>query len=536
MSRLACAMTSAWMLGGCAIESQDPVDPVEPVEIVELGPAAAISPAVLPGTVYNLTGRTMPTAAATAINIDTRLAMTFDGAPVLGTGTVQIFRQSDDALVDTIQVGAETDAIGFAGQNPVRRVKLERLLSTSQNTLTIVPHHARLAYATAYYVGINTGVITGAALNGKAFNGIGKAGGWSFTTKAAPASSLTTLTVDDTGIADFRTVQGALDHAMKNIARDTAVTINVRNGTYEELLFLRGKNNVRIAGESRDGVVIRYRNFDGLNPGTGGSQAPTATTTTGGRSVFLIEATDLLTLDTLTIRNTMLRSTSGGSQAETIYFNNDAGRLIAKNASFFSEQDTVQVKGYSWFFSSLIAGNVDFIWGGNRVALFENSEIRSVGDTTNASSGGFIVQARTVSATDKGFVFLNSRLTHGPGPGPAAGDVPTGSRAATFLARSPGTATTNDNVAYVNCQMDTHIIPKGWAFNTAGQPTPNPAVATAARGWREFGTRTLSGAAVNLATRIGGHILTSAEVAAGFSNRAQIFAAFGGGAGWNPQP
>jgi len=36
-----------------------------------------------------------------------------------------------------------------------------------------------LAYATTYYVGINTGVITGAALGGKAFNGIGKAGAWS---------------------------------------------------------------------------------------------------------------------------------------------------------------------------------------------------------------------------------------------------------------------------------------------------------------------------------------------------------------------
>ena len=42
--------------------------------------------------------------------------------------------------------------------------------------------------------------------------------------------------------------------------------------------------------------------------------------------------------------------------------------------------------------------------------------------------------------------------------------------------------------------MDTHFIPRGWAFNTAGQPTPNPAVATAASGWRESGTRTLSGA------------------------------------------
>ncbi|HEX3757208.1 MAG TPA: pectinesterase family protein [Kofleriaceae bacterium] len=530
MNQRSCLITGVWMLASCTAEPGDPTDSIDPEA------TAAISPAALPTTVYNLTGRTSPAAGATAVNIDTPLTLTFDGPPVLGTGTVQILRQSDDAVVDTIKIGAETDEIGFPGQDRVRRVNLERLLSVSASTLRIVPHHAKLAYATAYYVGINTGVVTGAALSGKAFNGIGKAGAWTFTTKAAPASSLTTLTVNDDGVADFRTVQGALDFVTKNAARDTAVTINVRNGTYQELLFLRNKNNVHIVGESRTGVIVQYRNFDGLNSGTGGSQTAGATPPTGGRSVFLIETADLLTLDTLTLRNTMLRSTSVGSQAETIYFNNDGGRLIAKNATFLSEQDTVQVKGYSWFFNSLIAGNVDFIWGGNRVALFENSEIRSVGDTTNASSGGFIVQARTVSAADKGFVFLNSRLTHGPGPGPAAGDVPTGSRAATYLARSPGTSTTFDNVAYINCQMDTHVIPRGWAFNTAGQPVPNPATATAASGWREFGTTTLSGAAVNLATRIGGHLLTTSEVAAGFSSRAQIFAAFGGGAGWNPQP
>src|SRR5262249_9031481 len=213
MSRLACLMTSSWILTSCAVELSDPVDPVD----LEL--AAVISPAALPGTVYNLTGRTSPAAGATAINIDTRLTMTFDGPPVLGTGTVQIFRQSDDALVDTIKIGAEIDAIGFPGQDRVRRVNVERLLSVSGNTLRIVPHHAKLAYATTYYVGIETGAVTGAALSGKAFNGIGKAGSWTFTTKAAPASSLTTLVVDDDGVADFRTVQGALDHVVKNVAR-----------------------------------------------------------------------------------------------------------------------------------------------------------------------------------------------------------------------------------------------------------------------------------------------------------------------------
>jgi pectin methylesterase-like acyl-CoA thioesterase len=232
----------------------------------------------------------------------------------------------------------------------------------------------------------------------------------------------------------------------------------------------------------------------------------------------------------------MLRSTTASSQAETLYFNNDAGRLIARNATFLSEQDTVQLKGYAWFFNTLVAGNVDFIWGNNRVALFENSEIRSVGDTTSTTSGGYLVQARTVTAADKGFVFLNSRLTHGPGPGPAAGDVPTGANAATYLARGPGLLTSFDNVAFVNCQMDNHVIPIGWAYNVNGQPASNPAVPSAASGWREFGTTDLAGAPLDLATRLGGYVLTADEFAAGFSSRAQIFAAFGGGAGWNPQP
>jgi pectin methylesterase-like acyl-CoA thioesterase len=530
MNRLACLTTSLLAFAGCALEI---------TESAESEDTSTQTASILaqPTTTYNLTGRTTPAAAATAVHIDTRLTITFDAPPALATaGTVEIFRKSDDVRVDVLKIGPEIDALGFPGQDRLRMVNVERLIATSGSTVTIIPHHAKLAYGTEYYVAIADGVITGTAINGKAFTGIGRIGNWSFTTKQAPATGVTSLVVDDGGTADFRTVQGALDHVMKNVARDVAVTINVRNGTYQELLFLRTKNNVNIVGESRNGVIIQYRNFDGLNPGTGGSQAPGSAAPTGGRAVFLAEGADLLTLNNLTLRNTMLRSTSVSSQAETLYFNNDAGRLIAKNATFLSEQDTVQVKGYSWFFNSLVAGNVDFIWGGNRVALFENCEIRSVGDTVNANSGGYVVHARTVSAADKGFVFLNSRLTHGPGPGPQARDVPTGTRAATYLARSPGRTTSFDNVAFVNCQMDTHVIPVGWAYNVAGQPVPNPAVASAASGWRERGTTTLTGAPVNLAARVGGHLLSAGEVASGFANRAQIFARFGGGVGWNPQP
>ena len=498
---------------------------------------ATISPEFVQSTtVYTLTGRTIPAASEPAAYVDGRLAIVFDTQPSLGTtGSIRIFRKADDALVDVIKPRDELDAIGFPGQDQVRVVRVDGLISVAGNTATIVPHHAKLAYGTEYYVAIAGSVFTGTALAGTPFDGIGKVGNWSFTTSAAPPAGLSSLVVDDDGPADFRTVQGALDYAMKNTARDAPVTVNVRDGTYRELLFLRGKNNVSIVGESRDGTLIQYRNSEAVNGGTGASQPVGAGAPGGGRSVFLVETSDLLTLDTLTIRNTMLRTATSG-QAETVYFNNDAGRLIAKNASFLSEQDTLQLKGYSWFYSVLVAGNVDFIWGNNRVAVFENSEIRSVGDTVNATSGGYVVQARSVTAADKGFVFLNSRLTHGAGPGPQAGDVPTGANAATYLARSPGGTASFDNVAFVNCQMDSHIIPIGWAYNTNGQPIPNPAVASAASGWREYGTTDLAGNPVSLATRVGGDQLTDAEFAAGFSTRAQLFAAFGGGTGWNPQP
>ncbi|HWW70537.1 MAG TPA: pectate lyase, partial [Duganella sp.] len=69
-----------------------------------------------------------------------------------------------------------------------------------------------------------------------------------------------------------------------------------------------------------------------------------------------------------------------------------------------------------------------------------------------------------------------------------------------------------------------------------GQPAPNPVVPTAASGWREYGSTTLGGDPINLAARVGGFQLSATDVAAGFANRALVFSAWNGGAGWDPQP
>jgi pectate lyase len=474
-----------------------------------------------------------PAPAASAVNPDASLKLVFDNPPTLGTsGSIRVFRRSDDALVDVIHVSGETDNIGYPGQALVRRVNVTPI-KISGNTVTIKLHSSKLAYGTAYYVAIGDGVFNGATIGGIPFVGLGKLASWTFTTKAS-APTASTVTVDDDGSADFSSVQGALNYAMQHFAKSTPVTINVRNGTYEELLWLNGKDNVTIKGESRDGVTIQYKNYDSFNPGTGASQSATVSgAPAGGRAIMLVESSDLLTLDTLSFNNTTIRSPSISGQAETLYFNSD-GRMIAKNANFYSEQDTLNTKGWVWFYHSLVSGNVDFIWGGSHAALFEESEIRSVGDSASASSGGFVVQARVPAATDIGYVFLNSSLTHGPGPGPLHGDVPAGS---TYLARSPGGTSTWDNVSYINCKMDVHVASVGWAgLGVNGQPAPNPAVATADAGWREYGSTDLSGTPLNLAARVGGYILSDSDVASRFATRAQVFAAYGGGAGWNPQP
>jgi pectate lyase len=496
--------------------------------------AATIAPQfVQPTQVYAMRGASFPEATAAGVHVDTTLKLVFDKPPTLGSsGSIRIFRKADDALVDVIRLSGETDALGYEGQALVRKVNTTPI-RIAGNTVTIKPHSNKLAYGQEYYVAIADGVFTNTSLGGTPFVGLGRAAGWSFATKdGAPAGS--SVTVDDDGEADFRTVQGALNHAMQHFSKAEPVTITVKNGSYEELLYLNGKDNVTIRGESRDGVMISQTNHETMNPGTGSSQSATASgTPSGGRAVMLVEAADMLVLDTLSLKNTTIRSSSISAQAETIYFNSE-GRLVAKNASFYSEQDTLNLKGWSWFYRTLVEGNVDFIWGSSRAALFEESEIRSVGDSANASSGGYVLQARVPTAADIGYVFLNSALTHGPGPGPLRGDVPTG---ATYLARSPGGTATWDNIAFIHCRMDTHVAPVGWAgLGVNGQPAPNPTVARADAGWREFGSRDMAGNPLDLRARAGGFILSESDVAARFATREKVFAGYGNGVGWNPQP
>ena len=311
-----------------------------------------------------------------------------------------------------------------------------------------------------------------------------------FTVKKAPTGS--TLKVAAYGSAEFCTVQGALSFASRAFKPDDAVTIEVADGTYREMLFLRNRNNVTIRGASREKTVIAYPNNDSYETGSGASvlarpSAGASIGKSGGRSVFLVEGCDNLVLEDLTIENTYSIPSHKG-QAETIYCNS-ANRMTIENCSLISWQDTFLKKGKVWVHNSLIAGHVDYIWGYPEACLFEDCEIRS-------RAGGYIVQARIQSVSHKGFVFLNCRLTAEEGV--ADGKM--------YLARSGGSADYFDNVVFVGCTMGSVIAPAGWYTS----PAPNPAAPTATSGWREYGSVDASGKAVS-GHNSSGRVLTATE-------------------------
>lgn len=523
----------------------------------------------------------IPAPGDTHAHVDSPLEIVFDEPPSLGvSGKINIYRVSDNALADSIDISDALVSASGETQTAVPRANTEidalgggvtsiggrarwvyyTPVRIKGNTAVIKLHDGKLAYNTAYYVTIEAGVLAG-TLRGADFTGIADPSIWTFTT-GNPPSSYSNVSVAARGPADFRSVQGALNWIMEHCAAGAAATFNcntsatakqirIRNGVYEELLFLRGVDHLTLTGESRLGTRIQYDNFENYNPGTGGSAvAPLDTNSDegtgtrrrlgGGRPVLLIEGGDLVKLTRFTLQNTHVRAANINNQAETLYFNSSVpsgSRFMATDMSFLSTQDTIQTKGWAWFYRSLIQGDVDFIWGSPFAALFEQSEIRTGVNATNPANGGYVMQSRAFYGYP-GFIVLDSKLTRQDG-------VPDNS---TYLARSAGVGTngfcsslytsgpvTNpnlfcDNVAYIRTRMGPHIRAEGWLST----PPPNQ-LPTGISGWRESFSRNLRGRPLDLSGRDTTIASYSVDLST-LDTRAEVFASWNNGEGWAPAP
>lgn len=434
----------------------------------------------------NIGNLVYPKIGTTTAYADGEIAITFDSIPVIAdeSGEILICDYNTDATVDTIKLSGDSFIISDRGTQTVKvgsqRVRIDG------NTLYIAPHNNALAYNTKYYVAIPNGVISG-TLNGVSFTGFSPSQKtWNFTTKSAPTiSNGQTITVDGSqnSTATFRTVQAALDAAKSY----NNLVIEIAPGTYRELLTYKKDYNVTLKGTGSApygaDVVIEYKNGEKVNSGT------------AMRPLAYLASSGTITLVNLTLKNAADKASYG--QAETIYFDRDTGKLVAKNCSFISRQDTLLTKGYNWFYQCYIEGDTDFIWGYSLVSLYEQCKIKLV------SNGSIISHARC-QQSHKGYVFLNCDI-----------EAVTGTN---YLARDmSGTESNYDNIAFINCKI-TGAGTLNW--DNSFEPTPK-GQASALTGWKYYNLTNGSGVPYSLDSPYD-YELTQAEYEAGYASRELI--------------
>lgn len=413
--------------------------------------------------------------AGDAACIDTPLRLTFDRPPVLtGVGRIEVFRLSDGAPVEAIELSAERHVDRF-GANGGAMLRYEPVWLEG-NTAHIRLRTRALAPGESYRVRISPGVFKDA--DGPEFAAVSE--GWTFKTKTAMARNPDRITVAADGTGDFCTIQGAVDHAEPH--RDRRVVIFVRKGRYREMVRIgRERRNIQLVGEDRKGTILSYTNNDKLNPGW------------IQRAVLGVEADDFV-LENLTVHNT---TPYRGSQAEAVTLN--AERCVLRNANLLSYQDTLNLSGRVYVADCYIEGDVDYVWGYG-TAFFERCELRSMHD-------GYIVQARNTGRA--GYFFLDCRLTAAP------------EAKKMWLARIETTRFPESHVAFIRCAMATHIRPAGWEI--AGE-------ARSRLRFEEFCSTDLDGNPLDLSVRDAAAKQLTAEQAAAYS-AAEILK---GTDGWAP--
>jgi uncharacterized protein YjdB len=433
-----------------------------------------------------------PAPGSTSAYAEGEIAITFDNTPTLNNGgSINIYKRSDQSLVDTIYFDGDSQAL-FSAKMGVGN----QMVRVSGNTVYIRPHVGALAYNTAYYVAIPNFAIT-AKLNGADFAGLSDncdVASWNFTTKSVPTIDATNVTVDGSTscTATFHSIQGALSYLGAN-STDTNITIKVAAGTYYELLRYEGTvagQTVAIVGPAGnsygDTCVISYTNGNNYK-GNGSTQT---------RPSFYFKGANLV-LKNIKLVNTGTKAAV--AQAETIYFASGWGyTMAAYNCGFSSWQDTIQTSGRNWFYKCYIEGNTDFIWGTADAALFENCslKVRNDGDAsaktqsiavarTSAWIGGTQPTATAVfSSTNpagtigKGYVFVNNTIY--------VDTIPA------TLGRDAGTGSFYDQVAFINNSFsgtgsisnDTANKNVSWAYSTS--PLVLSATTYGYVGWKQL--------------------------------------------------
>jgi pectin methylesterase-like acyl-CoA thioesterase len=237
--------------------------------------------------------------------------------------------------------------------------------------------------------------------------------------------------VSDDGTGDFNTVQGAIDSIPDHNPRP--VTVFIKNGMYEEIVYFRNKANITILGEDRDKAVVFYANNEVFNPhpvNVRTNEVPG--TFPSRRAAFAVDHCRRIRLENLTIKTTAY------GQAEGLLLNGE--EIIVRRVTIVGSGDALQSNGPAYFDDCRIVGDGDTILG-RGPAFFNHCEL---------SSQGPYMWIRNTSASH-GFVFVNCKFQ-------------TRGKQDTIIARSPTNGGKNypySEAVLIHCAL-AGIAPAGW--------------------------------------------------------------------------
>ena len=242
---------------------------------------------------------------------------------------------------------------------------------------------------------------------------------------AAQRNANAIVAADGTGA--YTTVQAAITAAPQNTSADRPWLIFVKAGRYREIVYVqREKRFVTLIGEDPLTTVITYDLHANM---TGADGKPIGTFRT---PTVTIDADDF-SAENLTFENT------AGPVGQALALRVDGDRVVFRNSRFLGWQDTIFLnRGRHYFEDSLIAGHVDFIFGG-ATAFLQRCRIHVLRD-------GYITAASTPADERYGFVIASGRVTGVAG-------------AKTYLGRP---WRDHAQTTFVDTEMSNVVRPEGW--------------------------------------------------------------------------
>jgi pectinesterase len=267
----------------------------------------------------------------------------------------------------------------------------------------------------------------------------------------------------------FATLQAALDSAPTT--NDKPYRIYIKPGDYYEKIII-AKPNIHLIGADKETTRLYYNAYAGQQATEPGA-SPGQIWGTSGSATLTIRAANIR-VQNITVENTFdfpgndalviddpKRITN--TQAVALHLDKGSDRFLARDVRVLGYQDTLFINsGRSWFDRSLVAGNIDFIFG-NGNALFTHSEIKTLRRAKPGVPHGYVVAPSTNINSEYGFTFIDCILTRDR-------SVPDNS---TPLGRPwhPTTQFADGRYAdpdaigkavFINSWMDAHITMEGW--------------------------------------------------------------------------